>query len=160
MRCEEARTILIEREGGERPAALREHVAICPSCQAYANDLESLQAGFRALAAQSGPEPSWGFATRLVRRLNELEERSRGADFLEQVGRRVVYAAGLLTLLLLLALGLPASGPLRGPTTSELYWAQADTGTLTNYAILPDEPLEARELNPPAPNPSGSEGKR
>jgi hypothetical protein len=160
MRCKDAQTMLIESGGGECPAALREHVAVCPSCQAYANDLESLQAGFRALAAQSAPEPSWGFAARLVRRLNDLEQGGRAADFLEQVGRRVVYAAGLLSLLLLLALVLPASGPLRGPTTSELYWAQADTGTLRNYSILPDEPLEGRELSAPAPNPSGSEGKQ
>jgi hypothetical protein len=160
MRCEDARIILIESEGGERPVAFREHMAVCPSCQAYANDLESLQAGFRALAAQSVPEPSWGFAARLVRRLNDLEEGGRAVDFLEQVGRRVVYAAGLLTLLLLLALVLPASGPLRGPTTSELYWAQADTGTLTSYTILPDEALEGRDLNSPAPSPSGPEGKR
>ena len=113
-----------------------------------------------ALAAQSGPEPSWGFATRLVRRLNDLQEGVRGTDFLEQVGRRVVYAAGLLTLLILLALVLPSSGPLRGPTTSELYWAQADTGTITNYTILPDEPPEGRDVNAPAPNPTNSEGKR
>jgi len=160
MRCKDVQTMLIENGGGERPAALREHMAICASCQAYANDLESLQAGFRALAALSVPEPSWGFAARLVRRLNDLEQGGRAADFLEQVGRRVVYAAGLLTLLLLLALVLPASGPLRGPTTSELYWAQADTGTLTNYTILPDEALEGRGLNSPAPNPGSSEGKQ
>jgi hypothetical protein len=160
MRCEDARTMLVEAEGGERPAALREHVAVCPTCQAYANDVEALRIGFRALAAQAPPEPSWGFATRLVRRLAELEERSRSVDFLEQVGRRVVYAAGLLTLLLLLALVLPASGPLRGPTTSELYWAQSDTAGLTNYSILPDETLEGRELNSQAPNPGGAEGKR
>ena len=158
MRCEDARTILVEVEGGERSAALREHVAVCPACRAYANDLEGLRIGFRALAAQSVPEPSWGFAARLVRRL-DVEERSRGADFLEQVGRRVVYAAGLLTLLLLLALVLPASGPLRGPTASELYWAQPDTATLANYSILPDETLESRELNSPAPNSSGGKGK-
>ena len=160
MRCEDVQKILIGSGGGEHPAAFREHMAVCPACQACARDLESLQAGFHVLAAQSGPEPSWGFATRLVRRLNDLQEGVRGTDFLEQVGRRVVYAAGLLTLLILLALVLPSSGPLRGPTTSELYWAQADTGTITNYTILPDEPLEGRDVNAPAPNPTNSEGKR
>jgi hypothetical protein len=160
MRCEDARTMLVEAEGGERSAALREHVAACPTCQAYANDLEGLRVGFRALAAQAPPEPSWGFAARLVRRLAELEERRRSVDFWEQVGRRVVYAAGFLTLLLLLALVLPASGPLRGPTTSELYWAQSDTAGFTNYSILADETLEGRELNSQAPNPSGAEGNR
>jgi hypothetical protein len=160
MRCEDAHAMLIEGEGGEQSAALRAHVAMCAACQAYARDMEGLRAGFRALAAQAAPEPSWGFAARLVRRLDELEEKSRGADFLEQVGRRVVYAAGLLTLLLLLALVLPASSPLRGPTTSELYWAQADTAVLTNYSILPDETLAGRELNSQAPGVNGAEGKR
>lgn len=160
MRCEDARAMLVEGEGGERPAALREHVAVCPACQSYAREADDLHAGFLALAAEPGPQPSWGFAARLIRRLGELEERGRGADFLELVGRRVVYAAGLLTLLLLLALVLPSSGPLRGPATSELYWAQPDTAALTNYSILPDENLEGRELNSQAPSSSGTEGKR
>lgn len=160
MRCEEARAAMIEGESGEGPSTLRAHVAVCASCQAYARDLEGLRTGFRALAAQSATEPSWGFAARVLRRLDEVEESSRGADFLEQVGRRVVYAAGLLTLLLLLALGLPASGPLRGPTTTELYWAQADTTTFTSDAIFPDEPLDSRELKSQAPEANGAERKR
>ena len=59
-------------------------------------------------------EPSLGFAERLVRQLSELSKTPSVADFFERVGRRFVYATLVLTLLALLALTLPSTGPVRG----------------------------------------------
>ncbi|MBZ5515858.1 MAG: hypothetical protein LAN62_13640 [Acidobacteriia bacterium] len=160
MRCKDARAILIGNEADKASAALLEHVAACPSCQAYARDAEGLRGGFRAFAREAVPEPSWGFAARVLRRLDELEERGRRANFLELVGRRVVYAAGVLTLLLILALVLPASGPLRGPTTAQLYWAQPDATLVASNPIFPDETGEARDSNRLAPVVNSTEGKQ
>ena len=50
-----------------------------------------------------------------------------------------VYATLVLALATLLALLLPSSGPLRGPTTAELYAAGPEAVTLGNDPIFPDE---------------------
>lgn len=157
MRCEEVRFRFEETSPEALSEEVREHLAQCADCRAYARDWRLARAGFLALAGEAVPDPSLGFATRVLRR---LEESLEPAQFLELAGRRMVYAGLLLALMLLLALALPASGPLRGPTTAELYWAQPDTTTLTSDAIFPDESLDGRELKSQAPEANGAEGKR
>jgi hypothetical protein len=160
MRCEEVRKIIAEDWPEETPAAVREHLAGCPVCDGLARDHRLVRAGFHALAAEPAPEPSWGFSTRLLRRLQESPERE-GAEFLERVGRRVVYASFVLALTLLLALALPSSGPLRGPTTAELYLAQSESEVVTagNDPILTGEFPENNGAVPVAPG-NGGAGKK
>ncbi|MGD0921217.1 MAG: hypothetical protein ABSA70_05545 [Terriglobia bacterium] len=159
MRCEEVRKIIAEDWPEEAPAAVREHLAGCPACDALARDHRLVRTGFHALAAEPAPEPSWGFSTRLLRRLQESPERE-GAEFLERVGRRVVYATFLLALTLLLALALPSSGPLRGPTTAELYLAQSEVVTAGNDPIFTGEFPENNGAAPVAPGNGGAGEKQ
>ena len=63
-------------------------------------------------------------------------------EFFERVGRRVVYVAGTLALMLILVLAVPSSGPLRGPTAAELYWTQSDVASVGSDASFGDESLE------------------
>jgi anti-sigma factor RsiW len=160
MRCEEVRKIIAEDWPEEAPAAVREHLAGCPACDALARDDRLVRAGFHALAAEPAPEPSWGFSTRLLRRLQESPAQE-GAEFLERVGRRVVYATFLLALTLLLALALPSSGPLRGPTTADLYLAQSESEVVTagNDPILTGEFPENNGAVPATPG-NGGAGKK
>jgi anti-sigma factor RsiW len=134
----------------EIPAAVREHLAGCPACGALAREYGLLRAGFRALAAEPGPEPSWGFAVRVLRRLEESPEEE-GAEFLERAGRRVVYATCILALTLLLALVLPSSGPVRGPTTTDLYLAQSEELTAMSSPIFLGELPNGNGGTPVAP---------
>ena len=69
MRCKNAQDILISGGADER---VREHLQVCPVCQGFARDYENLQEGWHALTARPAPEPSWGFAQRVLRRLEEL----------------------------------------------------------------------------------------
>jgi hypothetical protein len=87
-------------------------------------DAHLAQAGFRALAEEAVPEASLGFASRLVRRLLEWEEKGARSQFFETVGRRFVYATLALTLALLLSLALPTSGPVRGVTGADFLGLQ------------------------------------
>ena len=159
MRCEEVRKIIAEDWPEETPAAVREHLAGCPVCDSLARDHRLVRAGFHALAAEPAPEPSWGFSTRLLRRLQESPERE-GAEFLERVGRRVVYATFLLALTLLLALALPSSGPLRGPTTAELYLAQSEVVIAGNDPVFTGEFPENNGATPVAPGNGGAGEKQ
>jgi anti-sigma factor RsiW len=158
MRCEEMRRMILEDWPEEVPAAVREHVAGCAECRAYVRDFGALRVGFRALAAEPVPEPSWGFATRVLRRLEETRDEV-SVEFLERAGRRVVYATCVLALTLLLALALPSSGPLRGPTTAELYLAQAEEVTAGSIPIFTGELPSNNGVTPVAPENSGT-GKK
>jgi anti-sigma factor RsiW len=158
MRCEEVRKIFAEDWPEETPAAVREHLAGCPACDGLARDHRLVRAGFHALAAEPAPEPSWGFSTRLLRRLEESPAQE-GAEFLERVGRRVVYATFVLALTLLLALALPSSGPLRGPATAELYLAQSEIVTGGNDPIFAGELPENNGATLVAPE-NGGAGKK
>jgi hypothetical protein len=141
MRCEDVHRIIAEDWPEEIPAAVREHLAGCPGCGALAREYGLVRAGFRALAAEPVPEPSWGFAVRVLRRLEESPV-PEGEEFLERVGKRVVYASFLLALTLLLALALPSSGPLRGPTAADFYLAQQESVTMGSDPILTGELVE------------------
>jgi hypothetical protein len=141
MRCEEVHRILLEDWPEEISATVREHLAGCPACGALARECGLVRAGFRALAAEPVPGPSWGFAARVLRRLEE-SPAPEGLEFLERAGRRVVYASFALALTLLLALVLPSSGPLRGPTVADFYLAQQESVTIASDPILTGELAE------------------
>ncbi len=145
MRCEELWENLEELGGTELPAPLRKHLTSCPACQSYARDWRLTRAGLRLLASEPLPEPSVGFAARLVRRLDGLAEVGRSSEqFLEQAGRRFVYASLLLALTVLLALLLPSSGPLRATTTPDLYFAGQEALSSESDPILAGEPAESK----------------
>jgi hypothetical protein len=150
--------MLLEDWPEEISAAVHEHLAGCPGCDALAREYGLVRAGFRALAAEPTPEPSWGFSARLLRRLEKSPDEE-GTEFLERVGRRVVYASFLLALTLLLALALPSSGPLRGPTTADLYLAQSEVVTVGTSPIFAGELPENQGATPVALE-NGGAGKK
>ena len=113
MDCQAIRDLVSDLRGGELSAEAREHLSKCAGCGGFLRDARLVQAGFCALAEEAAPEASFGFASRLVRRLQEWEEKGAGREFFETVGRRFVYATLALTLALLLSLVLPTSGPVR-----------------------------------------------
>lgn len=140
MRCEETREALEEARTKEPCGLAREHLASCTACQAYAREWRLVGMGFRALAEERVPEPSVGFAARVVRRLEEATQpASFGEEFVELAGRRVVFACLLLALAFLMALVLPSSGPLRGPATADVSWAQAEVTAGENNPIFADD---------------------
>lgn len=149
MRCEKVRETLEEVGAGEIPVPVREHLARCAACEAYARDWRFVRAGFHALAEELPPEASLGFAARLVRRLEEeAEQTGIGTEFFERVGRRFVYATLVLALTLLLALALPPSGPLRGPAAAESVLAQPEIATMRNDPIFGDEFVDNSDAAP------------
>jgi hypothetical protein len=127
MRCEEVRTILEEQPTVEFSPSVRQHLEVCPACAAYAKDWQLVSVGFRELSREPVPEASWGLSARVLRRIAEATAQPEPQlDFLEQVGKRFVYATLTLTLTLLLALMLPSSGPLREPAAVDLYLVQPE----------------------------------
>ena len=127
MRCQDVLEVLEESRSQEMSAAVREHLAVCPACRFQRRNWRLLDEGFQALAEGEVPQVSLGFVNRLMRRLEEASETGNpAAEFLELVGRRVVLATLLLTVTLLLALALPATGPFRSAAAADLYVAQAE----------------------------------
>ena len=162
MRCQKVRKTLLESWSQDLEESTRTHLSGCPECRLYAHDLGLLRGGFLALAHEPVPEPSWGFAERLLRRMEKAADTQTFAEeFFERVGRRVVYVAGTLALLLLLVLALPSAGPLRGPTAAELYWAQSDVASMENDTGLSFESLDSSDAAqaPAATEESGSGNK-
>jgi hypothetical protein len=125
MECKEIRGLVSELWGGELPAEAREHLSQCAGCEALWRDARLVQAGFRALAEEAAPEASLGFASRLVRRLDEWEANGARSEFFETVGRRFVYATLALTLALLLSMALPTTGPVRGVAGADFLGLQS-----------------------------------
>jgi len=114
MDCKTIRDLVTDLGGAELTPEARQHVTECSGCQGFLRDARLLHAGFRVLAEEAAPEASFGFAARLIRRLQAWEEKSARSEFFETVGRRFVYATLALTLALLLSFALPTSGPVRG----------------------------------------------
>jgi anti-sigma factor RsiW len=157
MRCKEVGEFL--ESGTERTPAVREHLKKCSACARLAQSWEVLRYGFAALAAEPAPEPSWGFTERLMRRLAAFTEQSqRGQEFLERAGRRVFYATLLVTLMALLGLALPSSGPLRAPSHPTVLFAQPDFTADYQEPILGATSVDQVQPEPVNSTTSGSEG--
>lgn len=157
MRCKNAQDILIS---GGADARVTEHLQVCPVCRGFARDYENLQEGWHALAAHPAPEPSWGFAQRVLSRLEELPARAGAEEnFFERVGRRVVYATGVLAFILLIALALPSSGPLRGPMPTEVFVAQSDR-LVTTFPEFSADSEDIQTVNPTPVDPKGGTNSR
>jgi anti-sigma factor RsiW len=139
MRCKDIQNGIVEA-AGKQTAPVAEHLASCPACRAFVRDWRLTSLGFQALAQEAVPEATLGFAERVVRLLQDPSSEKRfGEQFLVGVGRRFVYAGLLVTLLMLMGLLLPASGPLRGPAAAELYIAQSETSTGWNDPLFSDD---------------------
>lgn len=121
MRCQDIQENIIE---GTMDAAASEHAASCAECRSFASAHEKLRAGLALLARDATPEPSWGFAQRVVRRLGEVP--ASVFEPLELIGRRAVLAAGALAMTVMLALAISSSSPLRDGGSSGLSFARAD----------------------------------
>ena len=135
MRCEAVRQVV--EDGLNRPPAVEVHVKFCSACREYVQQWEMIRAGLVALRGDEPPEPSIGFTTRVMRRLeNSSAELPFGQQFIDQIGRRVVYATLMVALMLLLILALPSSGPLRSTGISESVLVQAQVATLSNEQVL------------------------
>ena len=139
MRCDQVRQTL--EDGGESyPALVLDHLRQCPWCAAYERDWRWVRTGMAALAREAAPEPSWGFASRVLRRLDEGQFPLRLVDdFFETAGRRVVYFTFLLAMVLLLAIALPSSGPVRGRRVRDVSWPQTELVATRDYPIPPGE---------------------
>jgi hypothetical protein len=114
MHCEDIRERLDNLWEGEETAEIPQHLTQCAACARYHRDLRLVHAGLNLWKSEPALEPTMGFAERLVRQLGEIGKAPSVADFFERVGRRFVYATLVLTFLALLALALPATGPVRG----------------------------------------------
>jgi hypothetical protein len=106
------------------------------------------------LKREEAPEPSLGFADRLVRQLGEMTKAPSVADFFERVGRRFVYATLALTFVALLALALPSTGPVRSLSAADIQFPAQEA--LVAYSDSMDDIglQEAPEVAPaetPAP---------
>ena len=120
MRCDDIRDRLDILWDGEQPSEVRQHLTECASCSTYHRDLRLLRAGLSLWQREEAPAPSLGFAERLVRQLGELSHALSVADFFELVGRRFVYATLALTLLALLALAVPSTGPVQSLSAADI----------------------------------------
>lgn len=120
MGCDHVREKFDDLWESGKGAEVRDHLAQCPSCARYYRDLRLVRSGLRLLKGEAAPEPSLGFAERLVRQLGELSKAPSVTEFFERVGRRFVYATLVLTFLVLLALALPATGPVRGLSAADI----------------------------------------
>ena len=127
MDCKAIRDLVSDLRGGELSAEAREHLSKCAGCRGFLRDARQVHAGFCALAEEAAPQASFGFASRLIRRLQEWEEKGAGREFFETVGRRFVYATLALTLALLLSLVLPTSGPVRGVAGADFLGLQSNS---------------------------------
>ena len=120
MLCDDVRNRLDMLWEAGQPADVDQHLAECSTCSGYYRDLRLLRSGFHLLQREQAPEPSLGFAERLVRQLGSMSKAPSVAEFFERVGRRFVYATFVLTLLALLALALPSSGPVRSLAAGDI----------------------------------------
>ena len=154
MRCNHIRERLDNLWEGEETAELRQHLTQCAACARYYRDLRLVRAGLRLWQREEAPEPSLGFAERLVRQLGELSKAPSVADFFEQVGRRFVYATFVLTFLAVLAVALPPTGPVRGLSASDLQMSAQEASLAYSDPIGETGLQETPDLPPeetPAP---------
>lgn len=130
MRCDEVRERLEELWAGQVSAEIRSHLASCPACAEYSRDMRLVRTGFRLLSEDRAPEPTLGFASRLVRRLGEASDQNAREAFFVYVGRRFVYGTLVLATFLVLALVVPSTGPVRASTSPDLLMAEQESDTV------------------------------
>jgi hypothetical protein len=160
MRCDNIRDRLDALWDGQLPAEVLEHVKECPSCSQYQRDLRLVRTGFQLWKREVPVEPSLGFAERLVRQLSELSKTPSVSDFFERVGRRFVYATLVLTLLALLALTLPPTGPVRGLGAADIQISAQEASLAYSDPIGETGVQEPFDAAPEAPAPAvTNEGK-
>ncbi len=136
MRCAKVQRAVEEAGEAQLSGPARRHLEACTACQNYAREFGRLTTGFRLLGQENEPELSWGFSERVLRRLrDEVRARESSRQFLEAAGRRVVFATLFLGLTLLMAMVLPASGPVRHHTTVH-YWPQTEAAA-SESSLLP-----------------------
>jgi hypothetical protein len=156
MTCDDVRAIL--EETGERaaPEGVLAHLSSCATCAEWLKDWRTMTEGFRLLAQDVGPEPSWGFAERVVRRLDDSVDPLRGAvDLIERAGRRVVWATFAMTLAAVLALIVPSSGPVRAASEPEYLLVQPQSASGQNEQILDVDNVDdsaSQAVQPAAPS--------
>lgn len=157
MKCDDVRTILEETGVRAAPEGVLAHVSSCALCAAWLKDWRTMTEGFRLLAQDAGPEPSWGFAERVVRRLDDSADPWRGAmDLFERAGRRVVWATLALTLTAVLALIVPSSGPVRAANEPEYLLVQPQGASSQNEQLLDVDNVDDTAYQPAQPAaPSG-----
>ncbi len=136
-----------------------QHLAECRACEGYAREARLVRAGLRVLAEDAAPEASLGFVTRLLRQLDAPSQEEVAAAFLERAGKRFVYAAALLTLGVLLALAVPASGPVRGPLP-DMLMAQPEIVSARPDPLGGSDTPEFRDVSPPAPSDASQKGTK
>lgn len=163
MRCDSVREIV--EEGMKQEPAVQAHITSCSACKEYARRWEILRAGLVALREEEPPEPSVGFTTRLIRNLeNASADLQFGQQFMDQIGRRMVYATLMVALTLLMVLLLPSSGPFRssGVTESILVQAQASSSIEQVLGVGGLDSGDAAEFSSssPAGYSSGGQGAR
>ncbi|MEJ2009914.1 MAG: hypothetical protein P8Z30_17455 [Acidobacteriota bacterium] len=161
MRCDVVRQMV--EEGIERPPAVQAHMASCPDCQEYLRQWEVVRTGLVALRESELPEPSIGFTTRVIRRLEDAStEIQAGQQFLDQIGRRFVYGTLMVALMILLALVIPSSGPYRSSGISDSILAQSQVSALSSEQILGVDGIDSSDAtdSSPAPAVNNNQGGR
>ena len=148
MHCDDIRERIDNLWEGEQSAEVRQHLTQCESCTSYLRDLRLVRGGFRLLKGEEAPQPSLGFAERLVRQLGEMGRQPSVADFFEQVGRRFVYATLVLTFLTLLAMALPSTGPVRGLTAADIQMSATEASLAYSDPMGETSLQEAPDIAP------------
>ena len=87
---------------------------------AIASDKRQLLRASPTIIVERSEDDLVHFAERLVRQLGEMSKAPSVADFFELVGRRFVYATLALTLLALLALAVPSTGPVQSLSAADI----------------------------------------
>lgn len=153
MRCDAVRQTV--EEGMARTPAVQVHLESCAGCKEYLRKWEMLHAGLVAIGGEEPPEPSVGFTTRLMRRLeNAPLEFQFGQQLMDQIARRVVYATLMVALMLGLILALPSSGPLRSSGISESVFVQTQVATLANEQIIGVDGMDPSDMQDSSPAPA------
>jgi hypothetical protein len=155
MHCDAVRQIVEETMA--RTPAVQVHIESCSGCNEYLRKWEMLQAGLAAIGREEPPEPSTGFTTRLMRRLENVSpEFQFGQQLLDQIGKRVVYATLMLALMLALILALPSSGPFRSSGISDSVFVPAQVATLANEQVLGVDGVDSGDMQDSSAAPAGN----
>ena len=148
MSCNDIRDRLDNLWESNIATDLRQHLSQCATCREYQLDLRLVRSGFRLLQLEEMPQPSLGFAERVVRRLGEIGKAPSVAEFFERVGRRFVYATLALTSLALLALAVPSTGPVRGLSSNDIQISSQEASLAYSDPVGDPGVQEAPELAP------------